>query len=477
MRQRLVIILTIALVVGILILLNAIGYARPDQIPETESNPNRSTYNAGPTGTRALYDVLDESGYKVSRWREPSARLAGQTGDRVGTFVMIGTMLRGISPEDARNVLSWVRRGGHLVIIDRSPTFHLLPKSGLWRVSTQQPGGVETSIDPASSERMTDGVDEVHPLQPAMLTRDVRSIRPSRFASVINLIRPLNDEVKLVAEAEVKPAGHENQETDASSEGPAERPGGYGPPVTRTVEAKGATKVSPAPVVYANTAKGALLVDYAHGAGRIILLSDPYIVSNGGIRLADNLHLAINAVAGSGGLIAFDEFHQGHTASENPLLAYFADTPILAICGQLLLIVLAVVWTRGRRFGRPLPLPQVDRRSSLEFVASMAELQQRARALDLAVENIYSRTRRVLTRYAGVDYGSPRSHIAERIAARSSLDRAQVEELMRKCEETINGAPITERQTLELVRRLRELEGLLGLRTRSREAKQAAENI
>ena len=107
----------------------------------------------------------------------------------------------------------------------------------------------------------------------------------------------------------------------------------------------------------------------------------------------------------------------------------------------------------------------------------MAELQQRARALDLAIENIYTRTRRVLTRYAGVDYHSSRTEIAARVASRSSLSRQEVETLMRRCEETINGEPISERQAIELVGRLRVLESSLGLRMRSRDLKQASEAL
>ena len=108
------------------------------------------------------------------------------------------------------------------------------------------------------------------------------------------------------------------------------------------------------------------------------------------------------------------------TASLATLLSsYFAGTPVLAICGQIVLLILLMLWTRGRRFARPLPLPQVDRRSSLEFVASMAELQQRAQAFDLAIENVYSRTRRVLARYAGVDYNSPRAEIADASSRRA----------------------------------------------------------
>jgi hypothetical protein len=222
---------------------------------------------------------------------------------------------------------------------------------------------------------------------------------------------------------------------------------------------------------------GALLVDYAYGLGRIVVLSDPYIVANGGISLNDNLQLAINTLAGREGLIAFDEYHQGKGITQNAFAQYFAGTPVLGFAAQILLLVLLILWTNARRFGRPLPLPQVDRRSSLEFVASMAELQERSRAFDLAIENIYTRTRRVLARHAGVDYNSSRSEIAARIAARSTIDRQKLETLMRQCEDAINGQPINWRQAIDLVRRLREVERDLGLRMRSREVRQAAENI
>lgn len=238
---------------------------------------------------------------------------------------------------------------------------------------------------------------------------------------------------------------------------------------------------SQAPVVHFADRDGALLVDYAYGfgRGRVVMLSDPYVVSNSGLRLKDNLTLAINMLGGPNaqGLIAFDEYHQGRGITRNAFASYFAGTPVLAIAGQIVLLVLVILWSNGRRFGRPLPLPQVDRRSSLEFVASMAELQERSRAFDLAIENIYSRIRRVLARHAGLDYNSSRAEIAERIAARSMIDRHELETLMRQCEEAINGEPITWRQSIHLVRRLRELERNLGLRMRSRDARQAAENI
>jgi len=48
---------------------------------------------------------------------------------------------------------------------------------------------------------------------------------------------------------------------------------------------------------------------------------------------------------------------------------------------------------------------------------------------------------------------------------------------MRQCEDVINGQPCSPRESIDLVRRLREVERHLGLRMRAREERQAAENI
>src|SRR5262249_51380917 len=116
------------------------------------------------------------------------------------------------------------------------------------------------------------------------------------------------------------------------------------PPTPEAGETIIESKLSPAPVASFVSERGALLIDYPHGRGRIVLLSDPYIVANNGINRADNLQLAINVIGGDGGLAAFDEFHQGRASTHNALIQYFEGTPVLAICGQLALIGLAIVW-------------------------------------------------------------------------------------------------------------------------------------
>ena len=472
MRQRLAIFVVLIVVVGVLVLLNAASYVQVGPTADSEVSPDRSTLNAGATGTRALYDFLHESGYQVARWRDSTASLLNSNGPKPKTIVVIGSTIVPFSDAERKELLHWVETGGRLVIIDRNPDRRLLPSSGDWTISAHLSSFPWTDIDPTNFEQMTTGVKPVPPTQPTLAARDVTEILPSRFAGFITVAPAKKAGPKKTSDKD-KAAGGETEESSGDSdapETPSPETGGFGPP-------KRSAKVSPAPVVNFARESGALVVDYPHGQGRIVLLSDPFIVANNGISRADNLQFAINVIAGDGGLVAFDEFHQGRSATHNALIQYFAGTPVLAICGQFVLIGLMVIWSRGSRFARPLPLPRIDRRSSLEFVASMAELQQRARAHDLALENIYGRVRRVLVRRAGLNHSSPRTEIAARIAVRSGLNQKKLETLMRNCEDAINGAPTNAKESLRMVRQLRQIESALGLRTRERDTKQATNQL
>jgi len=471
MRQRLAIIITITVVLVLLIALNTASYVTTEREPDTEFEPDRSTYNVGTTGTRAFYDLLAESGRPVMRWREkPDALLNSDSRSGPATFVVIGKTRAPFEKGETESLLKWVERGGQLLIIDRRPDPRLLPPSENWAISARRVELPGRNLRPESAEEMTAGMPLVHASIPSVFTRNIESVLPSRFAGAIN-ISATDIAVSTVPVAE----GYEDYESEEEQQPPAEPM--RGEPAPATVDHVPSLK-SPAPIAHLQDHRGAFLVDYPYGVGRIVVLSDPFIIANNGIGLADNLQLGINAVTSGGGIIAFDEYHQGHGATRNQLIAYFAGTPIVWMLAQATLIVLVILWTRGRRFARPLPVVRVDRRSSLEFVASMAELQQRARAFDLAIENIYTRLRRVLVRYGGLSHNSTRSEIAARVSARSEkLNAARLETLMRECEEAIHGAPLDSRKALTLVKQLRMVERVLGLRIRSREARQTAEGL
>ncbi|HZT60204.1 MAG TPA: DUF4350 domain-containing protein [Pyrinomonadaceae bacterium] len=506
MKGRLLIILTVVVMVVVLVALNAASYVRVEQEGDTERAPDRSTVNAGGTGTLALFEYLRQRGLDVVRWNEPVTSLASGGEGGVATFVIVGRTRRPVESEEAEAILRWVEAGGRLVVVDRSPNPSLLPTSRGWRVGSEVFEMPAPDVRPDDVEQMTHDVPLITPAQPTVLTRGVAEVARSRFAGRLHVYQvgaavpviirgpgapPRRAVVPRQTPTPVETPTPDDDEEESEEEEPPPPPAPMPTPTStsrpstsdsRTPDVSSATKElatneADAPVIHVADGRegvGALLVDYAYGRGRVVVLSDPYVVSNAGINRADNLFLASNVVTGGrGGRIAFDEFHQGYGATENHLLAYFRGTPILWMFAQAALVALAVVWTRGRRFARALPAPRADRRSKLEFVASMAELQQRARAYDLAVENIYTRTRRALARYGGVAASAPLEQIAAGVGRRSGRSRRELEALMRECEDAIAGAPLAPRRAVALARALRELERDLGILMRSREIRQA----
>jgi hypothetical protein len=165
------------------------------------------------------------------------------------------------------------------------------------------------------------------------------------------------------------------------------------------------------------------------------------------------------------GLIAFDEYHHGYGANNNRFFQYFEGTPVIAIFLQCGLIVALIFFTQSRRFARPIPEREPNRLSKLEYVSAMAELQQRTRAFDLAIENIYSEFRRRVSALVGLDNTTAtRKEIAHRIAERIREDARDLEDLMFRCEDVIHGEPIGKKDTVAIIERLRYIEDKLGLK-------------
>jgi hypothetical protein len=476
MKSRLLIFVSIVLLVAVLAALNAASYVRVEREVETEILPDRSTLNTGGTGTQALFEYLRESGTDAVRWRRPMNALAGP--DKPESFVVVGPTRPVIGKREADALLGWVSAGGRLVLIDREPSPLLLPQVGRWRVFAQMVDYPGTDSDPNDAENMTRGVPLLSPAQPTALTRNVSEVTRSRFASRLQIFRtdapPPRSTIGVGPRAVRTPTP-----TPEEEEGGIWGPEDNVPPPPRPAPDAGPD--TNAPVVHMSDGRegeGALVVDYSYGRGRIVVLSDPYVASNAGLNRADNLFLAAGVVTGGlKGRVAFDEFHHGYGETQNQIFAYLRGTPIIWIFGQGALVALALVWTRGRRFARAIPAPRPDRRSKLEFVSSMAELQQRARAYDLAVENVYQRTRRALARYAGLPATATPAQLAERVAARSGRDRAALEATLRDCEDAAAGAPTSARHALRLVRDLRELERELGILMRSREVRQSGARV
>ena len=480
------------LLVVILIGLNAASYVQKEKIPDSEFRPNRSTYNIGATGTRAFYDFLVESGYQVARWREPVSQLEYNKGNDISTFVVVGRIRREFTDDEVTKLMAWVSAGGRLIVIDRDPPSSLVATTTNYSIQIddgeKDMADIEKetllfSVDPSNQMQMTGDTKAAKPLQPTLFTADVRGVQPSKFASSISFSRLkgadgdsvdetpeieapeiTDDEVgiDLSANTSSTPAPESNQ--PAIDLAPDEIHDRVEKEKVQTLETD-----QYAPVVHLGNDRKTLLADIPFGFGQVIVLTDPYIITNGGIRLADNIQLATNIVGSRTGTIAFDEYHQGYGNNENRLLAYFSGTPLVAIVLQIFAIIGLIFFSQGRRFARALPADEPSRLSKLEYVSAMAQLQQRTKAFDLAIENIYSDFRRRVARLVGVDnHTTSREELAALISERTGVERKELEELMFKCEDITHGEPTNKKEITELSAKIRQIEEKLGLVRRKR---------
>lgn len=386
-RNASAILLIVALFL-LLVALNFVFFIDKSGMEEDELTADRSSYRSTPYGTLAFYSLLQESRYNVTRFEKPFTELKAQ---EPGTLFVIAPPDTHSPDQDEFEALNkWVEAGGLLIIIDRD---------------------INVSVgDAAMRTEHADSKSSVRVLQPTPLTRSVRRVALSEYAT----------RVKIDSRALTYHIGDD---------------------------------------------QAAVVADAQVGKGRVVLLTDPYVVANNGISQDDNVILALNLLAERpAGKIAFDEYHHGYGASTagEGLMAYFRGTPVPWMMAQAGLIAAVVVYSYGRRFGRPIPLRRERRTTNLEFVSSMANITRLAHATDLAMENIYAEFRKRLCRFGGVPVKMENENLAAAVGRRAKIDGRELASLLARCEGVSRGEQVSESELLKLVTRIREIESHLG---------------
>ncbi len=445
MRRYLGIIISVFMALGVIIALSAAGNVDFDRPPENEREPIRSSYNSGPTGTRAFYQLLEESGTPVFRFRDDFKSLAEKAPKAVLVIVGPFNPNLDIQYDEALALQKWIAAGGNALIISRYPQSQFgdpMVQSKVVGENLPWTAPPETLINPKSDELIA---------QPTELTRNLRGLQLTELAARIKFEPP------------------EIEEDEDESAPPSPTPSPTATPATVTDSSQSTSAPCEpflyAPVVHLGDKNGAVLVDFKYCEGRLMFLSDPFAIANNGIGRGSNLTLAMNLVRalskGENGQlrkIFFDEYHHGYRSQVNPLVNYVRGTPVPWLLLQGLLISLLLIFSVGKRFARPLPLPQVDRHSPLEFVDSMANLQQVARARDLALENIYPRFKTTLCRRLGLSSRAKTEDIIASLRRRNlPIDEIEVRQTLSDAELTLSGEKIDDAQLVKLVGRMRRV--------------------
>lgn len=456
MRRYLSLLLTFGLVLLVLIGLSAAGSLEFDRKDENELAPVRSSYNPGPTGTRALYQLLEETGYPVARWRERFDELKRKTGG--GLLILVGPFEAADELEEAevQALQEWLNAGGRVLVISREPA----EQFGDYTIGAQMPDNLPAADTPP--EQLINAKSDELIAQPTELTRDLHGLALSDFAARLKFNTVFFEEKSGTTQQQEPPPAPVSSPTETGKTAAELEDEKRAETRMAEITALHFNNKLRAPVIHLGDKDGAMLADFNYGAGRVIFLSDPFVVANHGLARGANLQLTlnlINTLRQEGKPIFFDEYHHGYRSEENALVRYFRGTPFWWVLGQLLLLGLLLLYSYGKRFARPLPLPQVKRHSPLEFVGSMANLQQTAQARDLAIENIYPRFKTRLCRRLGLPIKTGPTEIAEAMRERPQFAAVanEVELALRESEYVLQGDRITDQRLVELVATMRRV--------------------
>jgi hypothetical protein len=330
-----------------------------------------STHSTGDNGALALQRWLATIGYAAPNLEYNQWRIP----DDAHALLILNPTKQPILDAEAQEIVRWVRAGGTLIAIDEQPQ-SAFASNRLWPLLEATTVVTHTGV--VTVERAT-------ATQPLLMAPPVTSV-PVKTANALTLKNP-----------------------------------GY--------------------VTVLQTRFGPTLVGRQEGRGYLYLGVAAHPFTNAGLREPGSAGLVLNLLARvpRGGTVLFDEYHHGFARAP-------AGAPSLrrialgqwwgwAAVYSLAVVGLYIVLT-GRRFGRPVPLQRdVARRSSAEYVQSMADLLQRAHKQQPVAQHFHDGLKRRLARAYGIAAEEDDELFVRRLFNTSNLSQQQAAALRQVLEE------------------------------------------
>lgn len=374
-----------------------------------------TTYSSGPGGALALLRWAEALGYDAQRLEFTAFELDAQS-----DALLILNPSVPINRTEAGRVLDWVDAGGTLILVD--------DRARLLRARNELLPLLEVDILPyEGGPGEGNNIERAAVLQPAL---DGPPVQEARVRTSRVVVTERNDIVRLVG-LRAAPVGH--------TSAPAEATGGE-PGAATALDA-----AAPEP---------ATLIGVRQGLGYIYLSSASFPFTNAGLEEEENAALVLNLLRSvpEGGRILFDEYHHGYFTPPSLRSVVLENAWGWALLYGIGILGLYLVLT-GRRFGAAVPLhEEVVRRSSTEYIESMADLFQRSGKRGFILRHYYTALKRRLARPHGINPGVDDATLAAELAhyRQDDFDQGALQRLLARMQQG-STRTIGEEELLRLV--------------------------
>ncbi len=149
------------------------------------------------------------------------------------------------------------------------------------------------------------------------------------------------------------------------------------------------------------------------GKGTVVVLSDPFVLTNKGIMELSNLTLAVRLAGLHGdGRVYFDEYHHGFT-DPRTIVSYMRERGLHFVLFQVIAVFALFIWRSRSRLGRPRRLEGATERGSAEYVRAFSLIYRRARLHTSVMRSAYELFRERTALWAGLARSSEPKRIYE----------------------------------------------------------------
>ena len=214
---------------------------------------------------------------------------------------------------------------------------------------------------------------------------------------------------------------------------------------------------------------GPLALTIPVGRGRLIVVADGALFSNGMLPKSENAVFLANLLAhhaAPGGRVLFDEYHHGDAAlGDTGSIWDTLGRPLQLAFIQIALALTALAVLLAVRFGPPVPLARTQARTSAEYVTSLASLYRRAEASGTALETLYRQFLRDVCGRLALPPDVSLERLADVAARRGQVDKARMRSLLATCEMRLDAGvgKVSEQELLDLTQQMERIRKDMGI--------------